>query len=789
MGFFSSKRKVSVAATSVPLIDREVDLMGESLMRSILKNKGITSGIVEDMVNGGGRNIVRAYNYARSDYHYGLPNGAAEVINYSEGALIAAVEASTGDTVVTLLDVLHDSGNPGIEASWYLDTVRDRSLVTGELSTLPSTLITEINSNWNTWTSSCDTALSTYKDAIEAAYPQTTTYAEENATDNNNNPCTKNIQDVVTVTTEVLSNSSVSHKTYVDDVDYLVDSTGYPTGHEYTYTTRQSFALAGAVSYELSTLRTVTPEYADGTTGSPYVEFVPNERVNDRYPFSHSATHTYTESTSLTAAYDFKALKYYVQYTLSDGSIKSWMYDTNSNTYPELDYVGAAGGESPFYPVVPLRYENTDYCQANNSARYLTSKKLLNIIGMDIQALGEGINENPNIDDVDHAYFMFGVQLQDESQSAKRYLGAFFEHMNSLLPPGKQSQSIRITEGGLDMRLSWNSVTTAIRSGRIGTKGKANSTVNSAANQMVFRVQFDEDSYKEVTVTGLKHTNFIFEGKTVETTLADSLVDGEYNFIIPLHASVVENLPVTVRNELYYDSMQLVFYSYEVTYVAWYRSSGFLNFLKIVAIVITIASIGTMGSVGYQAFTVATAAGATTLAALSVAGQVLILGILEGMVVSFLFKLAIAQVDPDFAMIVATAMLAYSGYQGFKAGGLVEGSTAEMLLKISSGISTALQQNLAQATLDLKNEVDAFSKDADQKMDALDEINKQFALTGIIDPMEFIMTEPTINLNESPESYYFRTVHSGNIGAMAFDAITKYHDTMLDLPQPQHTYI
>ena len=159
------------------------------------------------------------------------------------------------------------------------------------------------------------------------------------------------------------------------------------------------------------------------------------------------------------------------------------------------------------------------------------------------------------------------------------------------------------------------------------------------------------------------------------------------------------------------------------------------------------------------------------------------------MVTSYLFKLAIAQVDPDFAMIVAAIMIVYGGYKGFKAGGIVEGSTAELLLKLSSGISYGVQQNLAQATLDLRGEVDAFSKDADEKMDALDEINKEFALTGIIDPMEFIMSEPMINLNESPESYYFRTVHSGNIGAMAYDAITKYHDTMLDLPKPQHTYI
>lgn len=786
MGFFSSKRKVSVAANSVPIIDREVDLLGESLMRTILRKGDISSGIVEDMVNSNGRNIVRAYNYAQSDYHYGLPSGTTEVVNYTESALISAIEASTGDTVLELREVLHDSGNPGIEATWYLDTVRNRSLLTGELATLPSTLITELDSIWNNWVNSCSSTLAAHKSDIEADYPSTVLYVTENATDASNNPCTKNIQDVVSVAAEYFYNDSRSHSTQVDDIDYLVDSTGYPTGHRYTYTTRQQFALTGVVSSVLSTVRTVTPEYADGTFGAPYTEFVPDNRISTDYPFSDVSSHTFTETTTLAGTYDFRALKYYAQYSLADGSIKSWLYDTNSNTYPGLDYTEAAGSESPFYPVVPLRYENTDYCHEDewDTVRYLTSKKLLSIMGMDIQALREGINENPNIDDVDHAYFMFGVQLQDESKSAKRYLCAFFEHIGSL-----QSQSIRITEGGMDMRLSWDSVATVIRSGRIGTKGKANSSINSAANQMVFRVQFDEDSYKEVTVTGLLHTNYVYEGKTVETTVADTLEDGQYNFIIPLHAGVVEDLPTIVRNELYFDAMQLVFYSYEVTYVAWYQQEWFLNLIKVVAVVITIASIGTLASAGYEAFVLATAAGASTLAALGAAAQVLILQILEGMITSFIFKLVVSQVDPDFAMIMATVLLVYGGIKGFKAGGIVEGSNAEMLLKLSTGITAGVQQNLAQATLDLKSEVDAFSKDADEKMDALDEINKEFALTGIIDPMEFIMSEPMISLNESPESYYFRTVHSGNVGAMSYDAITNYHNLMLDLPQPQHTYI
>ena len=785
---FKSKRKVTVAAASVPLIDREVDLLGESLMRSILRNNSISSGIVEDMVNAGGRNIVRAYSYAKTDYHYGLPNGGSEVINYSQEALQSVIEASTGDTVEEIVLVLHESGDPGIEANWYLDTVRDRSLQTGELATLPSTLITEINSKWNTWVSACATTLASHKTAIEAAYPQTTDYTQADATDANNNPCTKNIRDVVTVIAESFSSSTNTDRTFVQDTDYLVDSTGYPTGHEYTYTTRHSFALAGVVSYELHTLRTVTPEYADGTLGEAYTELVVTQRVNDNYPFSESSTTSFTETTALESTYDFRALKYYALYKLVDGTLKSWMYDTSDNTYPQLDYVASTGGASPFYPVVPLRYENTDYCHEDEwgTERYRTSKKLLSIIGIDIQALRTGINENPDIDQVDHAYFMFGVQLQDEHQAAKRYLCAFFEHMDSLLPPGEQSQSIRITEGGLDMRLSWDSVSIAIRSGSIGTKGTANSDVNVTANQMVFRTQFDEDSYKEVTVTGLVHTNYVYEGKTVETTLADTLEEGEFNFIIPLHAHVVDSLPVVVRNELYYDAMQMVFYSYDVTYVAWYKSEAFLNILKIVAVVIAIASLGSLISASHSVFVASVSAGATTMAALGAAAQVVILQILEGLVSSYLFKLAMSGIDPDLAMLVSAIMLTVGGIQAFKAGGFMKGSTAESLLKLSSGITAGVQQNLAQATIDLKGEVDTFSKDADEKMDALDEINKQFALTGIIDPMEFIMTEPVISLNESPDSYYFRTVHSGNIGAMAFEAITKYHDTMLDLPKPQY---
>lgn len=789
MGLFSSKRKITVAAASTPLITREVDLLGESLMRSILRKQDIASTLVEDVINAGGRDIVRAYNYAQSDYYYGLPNGTTETLNYAESDLIFAISNTIGEPVSEIINVLQDNGNPAIEANEYLDDVRDRNLVTGELTNLPSSLTTTLDQQWQAWLNARQAELASEKASIESEYPKTVVTQAPHIDDEGNN-CTRRVEDVITISAQTFEHSSTTNKTAVDDIDYIVNTNVYPTGYTFTYNTRRNYVFDGTLTYALSTERTVTLIYGNGTNDVTYSEPVIDTWQTERFPRSESSNYSSQETVSLFNDYDFRDLKYYVQFKTNSGLLRSWTYDTKSNDYPALNYQNLSSLDSPFYPIVPIRHNNVDYCHEDHwsTDRYTTSKKLLKIVGMDIQALREAINENPDIDQIDHAFFMFGVQLQDESQSAKRYLFHFFDHLGSLAPNINQ-RSIRITEGGMDMRLAWDTIDTRIYTGRIGTKGKANSTTNTDANQIVFRLQFDEDSYKEVTITNLRHTNYVYEGKAVETNLAETLDEDEFNFIVPLHAGVVQDLPAVVRNELYFDAMQMVFYSYEVTKVKWYQRNFFKNLLKIVAIAVAIISLGTMANEAFILYNAALAGGATALAALNTAAQVIILDLLKGMVVSHAFKLIVSQVDPEIALILSAALVTVGISKGIQAGDLLKNSSADILLKLATGINQGIQLHLADAMQELNREVDTFSKDADEKMDALEEINKEFTLTGIIDPMEFIMSEPIINFNESPDSYFYRTVHSGNVGAMAYEAITKYHDLMLELPKPQHAYI
>lgn len=750
--------------------------MSQSVIRAIVNKRNISSTITEDIINGFGANITRAYSYGQTDYHYGLPQGTLESNGYSIADIINAIHTDTGTLPDTILYHDRDAGDPAMEAQWYADTVLGRDPISGEISgVLPATHLTAVNTAHNDFVAAKNTELQGYCTVHEATYPRTVETSEAGV-DQDGNACTLVTTDVQTVTTSHTISDTLSYKTYLTDTDFTVDTDGLPTGFSIDLETYFTSIVNGVTYATVSTVRTITPTYVDGSTGTSTNETVLDTLSWNTYTFANRSELVLTVNEAL-PNYDMRSQKYYVGYKVGN-VVGTWFYDTSTEEHPLL---GGMLGEStsPFYPVVPLRLHNEDLCAESEreTERFTTSKRLLDILNMDILTLVDGVNENPDVDDIDHAFVMMGVQLQADSEAACRYLAGFFKHMldstpgNGLIPSG-----INISEGGLDMRISWEKIESEYVTGRIGKKGFAKSSTNISVDidvgildlqwgVITFSVQVDDDIYQTVTVYNPTHTNMIYGGKSVETTLADTVDEENMNFVIPLHHAVVQALPVTVRNDLYFDALQLVFYSYELTKVKWYQQEWFLGLVEIVGFVLT--------AMGFK--------GADTIAKFLIA-------LLKVAVTTFAFKLAVEVLSPELALIIAVAFAAYGISEGFKNGFGVEGSLSTKLLEMVSGITSGIQSNIGDAFKDLQNEVDTFSKNAKEKMDALEEINKEFGLTGILDPMEFLNSQPFINLNESVSNYYDRTIHTGNVGTLAFDLIENYHSIQLELPKPEHNF-
>ena len=108
-----------------------------------------------------------------------------------------------------------------------------------------------------------------------------------------------------------------------------------------------------------------------------------------------------------------------------------WYYDISSNIYPALAPENAIDMETDLLPIVPIRYYNQSMVrpEVQETDLYKTSKTLLDKIGVDIDELASTLEENPNIADIDHAYVMFGVDLQSTEIASIYYMVEFFDHI------------------------------------------------------------------------------------------------------------------------------------------------------------------------------------------------------------------------------------------------------------------------------------------------------------------------------------------------------------------------
>jgi hypothetical protein len=111
-----------------------------------------------------------------------------------------------------------------------------------------------------------------------------------------------------------------------------------------------------------------------------------------------------------------------------------WFYQMGSDIHSILEQPSAAGyTNNEMFPVVPIRYNNTDLTDEAHQETdlYKTSRKLLRKVGVDIQDLTDALNaEGSDISKIDHAYVMWGVNLQDPGDACIKYLIAFFDHLH-----------------------------------------------------------------------------------------------------------------------------------------------------------------------------------------------------------------------------------------------------------------------------------------------------------------------------------------------------------------------
>lgn len=862
MGLLSKKRTF-VASTAVPLVLGNRNSVAASVSQAMLTDTGIMDNILYGALTGGGLKLNQAYEYGRDHYTLGLPQGTQSVYKVDTVKLQQIIEGIVGSPItlkaavldresVQLLSIYFLVATRGIDPSNKrisnvpvevhnkVATIRNHVLLLAEgeardkadelLESNEGTSVAVTN-NSNTSTSTSDTTTTT--DTVTTVTKETSASVKPTVTV------------ISTPTVTYLDGEEEENSSYVFRYDCAVDNHITKT-YEIKTTTKTTTVEDVTVTTvtETEVVREVerTVETEEGTeTVIDYVTEIVVDQSVDSFSNSNTQTASVTKEKheyasiqiieEVTETQSFKSQLmdwiYMVEYEISQGEDnppKVWVYKVGSGTYPLLDNQSGNALPSPFFPIVPVRYDNVDLTSTPyvNTPQYLTGKVLLKKVGLDIAELGEEINKNPDVGDIDHGFVFFGVQIQSKEKAVISYLVDFFEYLgtvseiskndfeSSVNPPpvwdeGREyyvpapftpvkKNLLTIANAGMKIEVFYNYVDVATHTGSIGSLGHVTQdTVIRASgeqiddrdleffspyslkyerSELVLRKQVSPNSYKTVRVHGLEHVNHVYEVHTVTTTLEDSINPDNKNFVLPLHSEIIKRYSLIQKNDLAIDSVQLVFNSYEIVKLKWYQT----GFFKFVIMVI---------SIYFGAGAIAkTVTAVTSAATVSAAITVILKQILISMAINAAFRFLVRVIGNEAALFLAIIAAAYLGTKAFNNGSSLKGVPwAEELVMAVNGLSNGIQSNIKADIENLIYEREQFDAEADEKLEKIETAQDLLEVEGIVDPFVFTNFEIPFYSKEKPSEFYDRTIHSGNVGILALDAIHEYVDNMLRLPE------
>lgn len=515
------------------------------------------------------------------------------------------------------------------------------------------------------------------------------------------------------------------------------------------------------------------------------------------------------ESTSFANDFYVDSANYFQARYLKNGKPKYFMYADDAGIHPSLDdfYTTENTTAGTFFPFAYFRYNKVSIDTDKNSQDYITNKKLTKIIGLDYDELITKINENPDIGYVEQAMLMLGVPATTTDKYEQQYLFDFFKSVYSalevanptanttpdfssleaLIKSGKSNSnngagsvpmsSMVIQDKKFKMSLNHSGIYRNLVVGSIGVKGTCTSEVIASnipqtfknllgtvlttvlpESSHIYRKQITDHIYEEYTVRGLKTTYHIYGEYSVTADETDDIL------LIPVDKSITDTYSLRVREQLFSRAFHFVFNARVVTEIKWYQTGVFKVILIIAAIVISYFT----GGAG-AALVSAAAAGAVTTVVM-----ILIEMLLWQLLFAYVFKLFVKLVGIKVAFVLAIVAAMAGVYISLDSVAGASNFWADALIQVSTGLTAAGSKYIQEEMNDLLGEMSAYEKEMKKELETLDE--KILALDGTIHLNPFIV------FGETPDEFYNRTIHAGNIGMLGVDVVANYVAIQLKLP-------
>lgn len=488
------------------------------------------------------------------------------------------------------------------------------------------------------------------------------------------------------------------------------------------------------------------------------------------------------------------------------GNRKFFVYNIErDDTYPELAPTDIGVQQAPYYPVVPIRLNNQSL---SNLPAYPTAKKLLKKIGITLDDVLEGVESNPDIGDIDHAFIILGFNMDSTADSVIAYMYEYFLYLknnsiytetsyNNWLFNFEQGYStgtppmnrITVTDSQYRSTINYLYITEDVITGVIGKIGTVDKQINVKArrrfsyglesifsgsfyveqSELVLKKQITATTYSKLTVVGLRHTNHIANKFGVVETSLDEVVNNtdNNNFLVPLNSYIYNSqLSANQRIDLMYECINILMNSVETYKLKWYQT-GFFQFVMIVITIVVAVFAPPVGG-GLAAATTATEA------VIAIATQIAI-----AVAVSSIIKVAVKVLGLNATIVAIVAVVAAMyGYRNLN--GLSTMPWALDLMQTVTSAMNGIGAALKASTAEIMSEMSEFTTSAEDQLKTIYEKIDEMTSTNTLDPL-MLFTKVDYYPTETVSDYYYRHCHMTNPGVLSLDIITDYVDTMLTL--------
>lgn len=754
MGLFSSK-KVTIVGTSVNRVIEDKLLPNSiktGLIRGIFTDTGIPENMMDELLQSIGIKADRMYDYAKKSYMYGLPSGTHHSAAEGREELEAILTNIEGSPVLVNYSRY---GPPNIlHQGWMLvQAYGGYNAKTNELTNL-----------------SHQKGFPVYLEDMVVTVPSLASYTPE-----------------------------------------ALEQWGSPPSAGYTPT--RSFQSGTAPQGLLSNFTPVTedPSVPEGVRitwvwEEPFERWEVDHLVKGKN-LMRETVHFPTNPLDITKEY------FQVKYSVRDQE-KYWTYLIGSGQFPGLDKIHetppAKAGE--YFPWTYFRFDKTPENSDKNSATYKAGKKMSKYLGMDYNAVIDAIHENPDIKDVEQAMCIFAIPANSQDPVDLEYLWKYFdrwyyegEYQFRTEEQAYATINIDKPEEGLDllrsaiviqdkrfkMALSNGGIYKKRNGGNIGgpkgtikvqraTKKIKVPYINGASGTPVedfyeypvdvhiYSKQITESIYDTIEIVNLKMMYHIW--KEYAAT-ADDEADA---LLIPIDRTLVDKLSLPKKEILYSRSLHFVFNARVIQKIKWYQQEWFQIFMIIVAIVITIVTYGAGSEL-----LAGVIAGST--AAINTLITIIIINLAINIAFGFVMKFVAKELGMEAAIVLAIVAIAVGGYYDIgPAAGIAGAPFADQLLQVASGLMSVADQLFSALSSGIAEQFKDFTNFAEDKWNSLEEVN------NLLDqPNKWLA--PVVIFGETPDDYYNRTVHSGNVGVLGISAIGNYVENALTLPKLYET--